>query len=209
MRCINAWGRSANHSGRFTWLIRVTFGVVALMSSGAQAQWWTATPADFEECAERAERSTKDKGALLAACDGQFAGRRKPGGGYTYYDFMQNRSFDIAGPNPTAAEQRAIDEHYTAYLDQHRRSVIVAAFIAKQREQQQAALQPEAVAAPVATVAKDLRLLPVPRPRPRPRRPDCANEPLACGWSKLSNGLSDIKKALFGAPAKPRRTRES
>jgi hypothetical protein len=114
---------------QFAQLTGLMLGLSALAPNTAQAQWWTATPADFEECAERAERSaTKDKATLLSACDGQFAGRRKAGGGYTYYDFMQNRSFDIAGPNPTAAEQKAIDEHYTSYLDQHRRSAIAAAF---------------------------------------------------------------------------------
>jgi len=186
-----------------------TLGLIALAPCSAQAQWWTATPADYEECAERAHRTaSKDTGALLASCDGQFAGRRKPGGGYVYYDFMQNRSFDIAGPNPTAAEQKAIDEHYTSYLDQHRRSAIAAAFAAKQREQQQVALQVEApIAAPV--VAKDIKPVALPKPRPRIKQPDCAAEPLACGWSKLSTGLSDIKKALFGAPPKARRTRES
>jgi hypothetical protein len=179
----------------------------AQLPDRAQAQWWTATPADYEECAERAERSSKDKATLLAACDGQFAGRRKAGGGYTYYDFMQNRSFDIAGPNPTAAELKAIDEHYTSYLDQRRRSVIAAAFAEKQREQQQAALQPPpAIAAPAPP--KDIRPVAVARPKPRVKQPDCA-DPLACGWSKLSNGLSDIKKVLFGPPPKARRTRES
>jgi hypothetical protein len=199
--------------GHYALLASVIFGAAALGISCAQAQWWTATPADYEECAERAQRSaSKEVTALLAACDGQFAARRKPGGGYTYYDFMQNRSFDIAGPNPSAAEQKAIDEHYTSYLDEHRRRVIAAAFAEKQREQQQAALPAEApvtVAPATPLVAKETPPLPLARPKPRIKQPDCAAEPLACGWSKLSNGLSDIKKALFGAPAKPRRTRES
>jgi hypothetical protein len=193
---------------RFAVLSAMTLGISALGPSGANAQWWTAAPADYEECAERAGRSAKDKATLLAACDDQFAGRRKPGGGYTYYDFMQNRSFDIAGPNPTPAELKAIDEHYASYLDQHRRSVIAAAFAEKQREQQQAALQPPSPP-PVITAApaKDSKPVALPRPRPRIKPPDCA-DPLSCGLSKLSSGLSDIKKALFGPPPKARRTRE-
>lgn len=178
----------------------------ALGLSGAHAQWWTAAPADYEECAERAHRSaSKDSATLLATCDGQFAGRRKPGGGYSYFDFMQNRSFDLAGPNPTAAEQKVIDEHYTSYLDQHRRSVIAAAFASRQREQQVAALQPEA--APVVALAapRDIKPVAVAKPKPRVKLPECA-DPLTCGWSKLSNGLSDIKKALFGPPLKAKRT---
>ena len=195
-------------SAHYTWLTVLTLG--ALAPGGAQAQWWTATPADYEECAERAHRSpSKDMTALLASCDGQFAGRRKPGGGYSYYDFMQNRSFDIAGPNPTVAEQKAIDEHYTSYLDQHRRKAIAAAFAEKQREQQQAALAvetPAPVPAATAGAPKDIRpTTAAAKPKARIKPPECT-DPLACGWSKLSSGLSDIKKALFGAPPKVRRT---
>lgn len=118
---------------------------LALVPQHAHAQWWTAAPADYEDCAERAEKSTASKDAkatALSHCESKFAGRRRPGGGYTYYDFMQNRSFDIAGPNPTPAEQKMIDEQYASYLDNHRRSIIAAAFAEKQRElQQQAALE--------------------------------------------------------------------
>ena len=59
---------------------------------------------DFEECVEQVQAkalSKDERGALMTKCSALFAGRRKPGGGYTYYDFMQDRSFDIAGPNPT------------------------------------------------------------------------------------------------------------
>ena len=85
--------------------------------------------------------------------------------------------------------------------------MIAAAFAEKQREQQQAALQP---LAPVVASAppKDVKPVALPRPRPRIKLPECT-EPIACGWSRLSNGLSDIKKALFGPPPKARRTRES
>jgi len=114
---------------------------------------------------------------------------------------MQNRSFDIAGPNPTPAEQKAIDEQYASYLDNHRRSVIVAAFIEKQREvQQQAALENGQRAATGATRDTASVVLPKPRPKIRVKGPDCAIEPLACGWSKLSASLKDFKDALFGGP---------
>src|SRR5581483_7902821 len=77
--------------------------------------------------------------AALAECNAKFAGRRKAGGGYSYFDFMQNRSFDIAGPNPTPEELRHIDEQYTAYLENQRRKSIRAAFLAKQQQMQQGA----------------------------------------------------------------------
>ena len=88
-------------------------------------------------------------------CNAKFAGRRKPGGGYTYFDFMQNRNFDIAGPNPTPEEQKRIDEQYTDYLDRERRSSIAAAFAAKQQQQQlqQASLRSETEKAPRASEA--------------------------------------------------------
>src|SRR6476660_1759117 len=116
-------------------------GCIALASSRTEAQWWRSASKDFEDCADRAEKakSKEEKTSQLADCNAKFAGRRKAGGGYTYYDFMQDRSFDIAGPNPTAEEQKKIDQQYTAYLDGQRRDNIANAFAAKQ---QQEALQP-------------------------------------------------------------------
>jgi hypothetical protein len=115
----------------------------------AQAQWWSSRePVDYEDCAERVEKNAdaKQRDKQIAACESQFAGRRKPGGGYSYYDFMQDKHFDIAGPNPTPQEQREIDQHYTAFLDQNRRSIIAAAFARKQRELTEAKLIAEAPA---------------------------------------------------------------
>ena len=182
---------------------------LALQTGVGHAQWWTAAPADFEDCAERTQKSSGSKDAQAAAlseCDAKFAGRRKPGGGYTYHDFMQNRSFDIAGPNPTAAEQKLIDEHYTSYLDNHRRSIIVAAFAEKQREQL-AAVRAADPPQPAPVAAKDSRPPVAPaKPRPRAKAPNCATEPLTCGWSRLSAGLKDLTKSLFGAAAKTGRT---
>jgi hypothetical protein len=191
-------------------LIAALLGCSVLAPSRAQAQWWTSAPADFEDCAERAERSSaarEARTAQLAECEVKFAGRRKHGGGYSFYDFMQNRSFDIAGPNPTSAEQKAIDEQYTDYLDHQRRNAILAAFAQKQREQQLAALEPvDRPAANAATApAKDIRPVAVVTPRPRPKAADCS-EPFACGWSRLTASVKDLKKALFGPPAKTRRS---
>ena len=78
-------------------------GFFLLTPSHAQAQWWKRAPVDFEECADAAEKAaTKtEKTAALAGCNSKFAGRRKAGGGYSYYDFLQDRTFDIAGPDPT------------------------------------------------------------------------------------------------------------
>jgi hypothetical protein len=180
-------------------LIAAFAACAALLPARAPAQWWSHAPADFEECADAAEKApTKEaKASALTACNAKFAGRRKPGGGYTYYDFMQNRSFDIAGPNPTPAEQKHIDEQYTAFLDRERQSTIAAAFSAKQQQQpvQQTSLRIEKVPVPAAApnkpavAASDLRS--------RAKTANCAPGSFSCDWPRLSEGIKDLKK-LFG-----------
>src|SRR5476649_2202655 len=124
-------------------LMAVVGAGVLLAPARAQAQWWRSGPADFEECADIAEKIEvkQARTAALSNCNAKFAGRRKPGGGYTYFDFMQNRNFDIAGPNPTPEEQKQIDEQYTAFLDGERQRSIAAALMAKQLQVQQASLK--------------------------------------------------------------------
>src|SRR6476646_895959 len=145
--------------------IAAVAGLAALGPGGAQAQWWRSAPADFEECADIAERAPtkEEKASKLSQCNAKFAGRRKPGGGYTYFDFMQNRNFDIAGPNPTPEEQKKIDEEYINYLERERRNSAAAALAAKPQEQQQQQPQQlqavalrgdEKVPVPVASPAK-------------------------------------------------------
>src|ERR1700721_2731834 len=132
----------------------IAAGAVLPSPPAHAGRWGTRAPVDFEECADAAEKAAtpQAKAAALIDCNAKFAGRRKPGGGYAYFDFMQNRSFDIAGPNPTPAEQKQIDEQYTAYLENQRRSSIAAAFAAKQRQlQQQASLKGDAEKAPPVT----------------------------------------------------------
>jgi hypothetical protein len=58
--------------------------------------------------AERTAVSLDERTSLITQCDKQFVGRRKMGGGYTYYDFLQNRHFDIAGPNPPPKEIKTL-----------------------------------------------------------------------------------------------------
>ena len=187
-------------------LIAVFAGCVALQPSRGIAQWWPHAPADFEECADTAEKaSTREtKAQALAECNAKFAGRRKPGGGYTYYDFMQNRSFDIAGPNPTPEEQRKIDQQYTEFLDQERRNSIAAAAAAKQQQEQ----QPQK-AQPVTYRPETERVpLPVEAPNKQPqasadlraRSRYCSKQhSFSCEWPRLSEGIKDLKKMLFGS----------
>src|ERR1700676_49792 len=94
-------------------------------------KWWPQhNPQDFEQCSEKAQRTASSKDeriSLIAQCDKQFVGRRKVGGGYAYYDFLQNRHFDIAGPNPTPNELKQFAEETTSYLDtQHQKQAPLA-----------------------------------------------------------------------------------
>jgi hypothetical protein len=94
------------------------------LSTWLSVQWRTRpNPQDFEQCSEKAETiaSKDERASLIAQCDAQFVGRRRIGGGYTYYDFLQNRQFDIAGPNPTSKELKHFDEEYALYLSAQRK----------------------------------------------------------------------------------------
>jgi hypothetical protein len=184
-------------------LIAALAGGVALPASPAQAQWWSLAPADFEECADKAEKApTREaRSSQLAECHSKFAGRRKPGGGYTYFDFMQNRNFDIAGPNPTPEEQRHIDEQYTAYLGQQRRSTIAAAFTAKQL--QQASLKNEKTSPPPESPHKPQAA--VTDLRSHTRAANCAKGSFSCDWPRLSEGIKDLKKLFGSSQGKARR----
>lgn len=181
-------------------------GCVALQPLRAHAQWWSHAPADFEECADAAEKAAakEAKAAALVECNAKFAGRRKPGGGYTYYDFMQNRSFDIAGPNPTPEEQRKIDQQYTEFLDRERRNSIAAAFAAKQQQQQQvqqATFRSETGKVPLPVEAPNKQPSPASAViRAHSKFGNCARHSFSCEWPRLSEGIKDLKKMLFGSP---------
>jgi len=180
----------------------VIAALIVLCPMRASAQWWSRAPADFEECAEAVEKSASKeaKTAALTECNAKFAGRRKPGGGYTYYDFMQDRSFDIAGPNPTAEEQKHIDEQYTIYLGNQRRSILAAA----------TAAMPQ----PQARLKSDAPKVPLPQERPKQQAPgsevrrngDCAKHSFSCEWPRLSEGLNGLKKLFTTPPAKQKKS---
>jgi hypothetical protein len=185
-------------SSRIAALVVAGFaGVVALNLSRASAQWWHRAPVDFEECAEAAQKlaTNAEKSTALAECNAKFAGRRKPGGGYSYYDFMQDRSFDIAGPNPTPEEQRHIDEQYTVFLEKQRRNNIAAAFAKQQQEQQ---LKTEQASLRTETTTSEKIPIPQARPKQAGRGPNnCPQHNFSCDWPRLSDGL----KKLFNASA--------
>ena len=184
----------------------VAAGFLLLSHSHGHAQWWKRAPADFEECADAAEKSaTKaEKTAALADCNAKFAGRRKPGGGYTYYDFLQDRTFDIAGPNPTPDEQKKIDEAYAGYLSDQRSSNAAAAAAAlKQQQQEQVqrvSLRSETERVPVPVERPKQQQATSSEARPRPKGGACVKGSFSCEWPRLSESWNDLKR-LFGAPS--------
>jgi len=184
---------------KYALLIAAFAACAGLVPPGAQAQWWSRAPADFEECADKAEKaaSKEEKASQLVGCNAKFAGRRKPGGGYTYFDFMQNRSFDIVGPNPTPEEQKKIDEAYTHFLDQERQNRIAAEAQLKAKAEQQL-LQP-------ASLRTERAPLPIVTPRPRPKSTGCAQHSFSCDWPRLSESFKDLKKLFSSQPNKPKR----
>jgi len=185
--------------------------LIVLAPMRCDAQWWRSAPVDFESCADVAEqaKTKEEKTAKLAECNAKFAGRRKPGGGYTYYDFMQDRTFDIAGPNPTAEEQKKIDEQYTAYLERERRNTIAATQMAKQQPEPPAAPQAEVQQVSLRTESSlpETEKVPVPVASPvkqaaRIRAAQCAKNQFSCEWPRLSESINELKR-LFNPQQQP------
>jgi hypothetical protein len=153
---------------------------------------------DYEDCVERMQAQGaqgEELNSMLTGCGARFAGRRKAdGSGYTYYDFMQGRKFEIAGPNPTADERKSIDRQYIVYLEGQRREAISEALAKQQNDMLRADLENAK-----APVGEPLTLVPANVPLPVPRRVaehrerarQCAEDPLFCTLSKLSSAVKD------------------
>jgi hypothetical protein len=96
----------------------------AVVSPIAVSKWNLFPSKDYEDCAARAAKDAKSKDGLallLSICSTDFEGRRKPGGGYTYYDACQHRKFDIRGPNRSPDEVKYIKTECLAHLDAEER----------------------------------------------------------------------------------------
>ncbi len=195
--------------------VLIAAACLLLASTAAQAQWWPFAPRDYEECAAQVEKSAgksnlgkEARASQLAECDAKFAGRRKPGGGYTYYDFMQDRHFDIAGPNPTPEELKRFDQEYTVYLERQRHDAIVAALADKQRQQSEAAELRSPLIEKIEKPAP--RSIVAARPAAPPRRPVISRASqvsrprcdtrLSCTWTDFSEGVRNF----FGGTPKSR-----
>lgn len=172
----------------------VALAIAWLQSGGASSP---DVASDYEDCVERMQAQgapANELDGMLTGCSARFAGRRKEGGGYTYYDFMQDKKFDIAGPNPTADERKAIDREYIVYLDGQRREAISAALAKQQNEKLRVEIETarQPAGAPLALLPANVPL-PVPRrvAEHRERARLCAEDPLMCTLSKLSTAVKD------------------
>src|SRR5437016_12772476 len=156
---------------------------------------------DYEECARSAQSgasSSIEYTKLITQCTERFAGRRKAGGGYTYFDFMQNKTFDIAGPNPTEDESKRIDRSYMEFLGAQRREKFLSELAKAQANQEQTALERgrKDAGAPLDLTPR----IPLPIKRPLVERSkSCEDGSLSCSWAKLS---SAVRKAFASSADK-------
>lgn len=211
----NLAGNAAVTASRLLMLSVAVAGAGVLAPARVDAQWWRGTPRDFEECADVAEKAKtkQEKTSQLGECNAKFAGRRKPGGGYTYYDFLQDRSFDISGPNPTPEEQKRIDQEYARYLEKQRRENMTAALALKQQQEAEAQAQPpmQPPAQPdiqKVTLRTETERVPVPVASPvkqaeRIRAAKCAKDSFSCDWPRLSSSWNEFKKIFAPQPPTP------
>ena len=157
---------------------------------------------DFEECVEQVETeapSNDERAALMTHCAARFAGRRKAGGGYTYYDFMQDRNFDIAGPNPTPGERKQIDGQYIGFLDAQRREAVSAKFARRLIEQLQADMENahQPAGPPMVLTPRNSLSAAAKPPVDRSKSTRCVDGSLTCSWAKLS---AVVKNSFASSP---------
>jgi hypothetical protein len=192
----------------------IVLGLLALAATGLFLGFDLSGPApqaarDFEECVEAVHAGayqasqplSEAQGSSMMDCNARFAGRRKSGGGYSYYDFMQDRTFDIGGPNPTAEERIRIDHEYIGFLDAQRRENVSAELAKRQDEQLRADMERahQPVGRPLILTPKINSSQAAKAASDRAKSRQCEDNPLACGWSKFS---ADIKGAFASSSRK-------
>jgi hypothetical protein len=155
---------------------------------------------DFEECVEQVQEqvqaggtSNDERAASMMDCNARFAGRRKAGGGYSYYDFMQERIFDIAGPNPTTEERQRIDDEYMSFLDAQRREAVLAELATRQNEQLREDLESarRPVGSPMVLTPTTSPPTAVKRLADRSKSARCEEDSLSCSWAKFSAAVKN------------------
>lgn len=198
--------------GTREWMLSIAAAaLVALGIVLAEYGGWSSVESarDYEDCVDRVQSrslASDEASGLIAGCGARFAGRRKPDGGYSYYDFMQDKKFDIAGPNPSPDERKAIDREYIGYLEAQRREAISAALATQQNEKLRADIETarQPAGPPLALVPANVPL-PIPRrvAEQREKARHCAEDALFCTLSKLSSAVKDAFASSSKAKSSP------
>ncbi|MGY4329420.1 hypothetical protein ACVWWG_003837 [Bradyrhizobium sp. LB7.2] len=161
-------------------------------------EWFQHRPQDYEQCSAQAEKTASsgdERTTLLGECDKKYMARRKVGGGYTYYDFLQNRQFEIAGPNPTREEQKHFDEQYSLYLKAQKQEADAARFAEEETRNSQPDLKDDRVVGSPSSPGLPRVITPsrVPIPKPRssvlPPVASCEESSPSCSWEKFTAGI--------------------
>ena len=106
---------------------------------------------------------------------------------------MQDRNFDIAGPNPTAEERGLIDREYVRFLDMQRRERISTELAEKKDEELRVDLERahQSVGRPLILTPKNPSTQALKRSPDRTKAPRCDDNSLGCGWSRLFAAVKD------------------
>jgi hypothetical protein len=172
--------------------------------------WFQHRPQDYEQCSAQAEKTASsgdERTTLLGECDKKYVARRKEGGGYRYYDFLQNRQFEIAGPNPTREEQKHFDEQYSLYLKAQKQEADAARLAQQESRNLQPDIKDDRVVGSTSSAGPPLVITPsrVPIPKARssvlPPLASCEESSPSCSWEKFTAGI----KKFFQSNADERR----
>jgi hypothetical protein len=173
-------------------------------------EWFQPRPQDYEQCSAQAEKTASsgdERTTLLGECDKKYVARRKEGGGYRYYDFLQNRQFEIAGPNPTREEQKHFDEQYSLYLKAQKQEADAARLAQQESRNLQPDIKDDRVVGSTSSAGPPLVITPsrVPIPKARssvlPPLASCEESSPSCSWEKFTAGI----KKFFQSNADERR----
>ena len=110
---------------------------------------------------------------------------------------MQDRSFDIAGPNPTEDERKQIDRSYMEYLGVQRREIFRSDLMKAQANTEQTTLERDRkdTGAPLDLAPR----IPLPAKRPLIERArSCGDSSLSCSWEKLTAAVKNAFASSAG-----------
>ena len=185
-------------------------GCVALAPVRAQAQWWRSAPADFEDCADAAEKAADQGREGVETLRMQRQIRRPPQAGRRLhlFRFHAEPDFRYRGPEPDAG--RAEEDRRGIYrlsgkraAQQHRRRVLRETATASAAAAEGAAGLADGLRPPQRCRCR-WRARSSSRPRTnaqRIRAANCARDSFSCEWPRLSESLNDLKKLFGGSSA--------